>query len=87
MLKGLGIQQGDVVSMYMPMTPELAIAMLACARIGAVHSVIFAGSGERITLAHSAEDRTIFAHGALGAAKWGHGKKPGLYSMTDVLGL
>ncbi|MEM6689159.1 MAG: acetate--CoA ligase [Planctomycetota bacterium] len=39
----LGIQQGDVVSIYMPMTPELAIAMLACARIGAVHSVIFAG--------------------------------------------
>ncbi len=42
-LKGLGVQQGDVVSIYMPMTPELAIAMLACARIGAVHSVIFAG--------------------------------------------
>lgn len=42
-LKGLGINQGDVVSIYMPMVPELAIAMLACARIGAVHSVIFAG--------------------------------------------
>src|SRR5690606_37391676 len=42
-LKGLGIQKGDVVSIYMPMTPELVIAMLACARIGAVHSVIFAG--------------------------------------------
>ncbi len=42
-LKGLGVQTGDVVSIYMPMTPELAIAMLACARIGAVHSVIFAG--------------------------------------------
>ena len=51
------------------------------------HSVIFAGLGERITLTHTAEDRTIFAHGALTAAKWGHGKKPGLYSMTDVLGL
>ncbi len=51
------------------------------------HSVIFAGSGERITLTHTAEDRTIFAHGALGAAKWGHGQKPGLYSITDVLGL
>ncbi len=43
MLKGLGIGQGDVVSIYMPMVPELAIAMLACARIGAVHSVIFGG--------------------------------------------
>ena len=42
-LKGLGIQQGDVVSIYMPMVPELAIAMLACARIGAIHSVIFGG--------------------------------------------
>ncbi|MBD15144.1 MAG: acetate--CoA ligase [Planctomycetaceae bacterium] len=42
-LKSLGIGQGDVVSIYMPMVPELAIAMLACARIGAVHSVIFAG--------------------------------------------
>ena len=42
-LKSLGMGQGDVVSLYMPMVPELAIAMLACARIGAVHSVIFGG--------------------------------------------
>ncbi|MCH8044632.1 MAG: acetate--CoA ligase [Planctomycetes bacterium] len=42
-LKTLGIGRGDVVSIYMPMVPELAIAMLACTRIGAVHSVIFAG--------------------------------------------
>ena len=42
-LKGLGVGEGDVVSIYMPMVPELAVAMLACARIGAVHSVIFAG--------------------------------------------
>ncbi|TWT38098.1 Acetyl-coenzyme A ligase [Posidoniimonas corsicana] len=42
-MKSLGIEKGDRVSIYMPMTPELAIAMLACARIGAVHSVIFAG--------------------------------------------
>ena len=42
-LKSLGIGAGDVVSIYMPMTPELVIAMLACARIGAVHSVIFGG--------------------------------------------
>jgi acetyl-CoA synthetase len=42
-LKKLGVKQGDVVSIYMPMVPELAIAMLACARLGAVHSVIFAG--------------------------------------------
>ncbi len=42
-LKKLDIGVGDVVSIYMPMTPELAIAMLACTRIGAIHSVIFAG--------------------------------------------
>ncbi len=42
-MKGLGIVAGDRVSMYLPMVPELAIAMLACARIGAIHSVVFAG--------------------------------------------
>ena len=42
-LSRLGVKQGEVVSIYMPMTPELVIAMLACARIGAVHSVIFGG--------------------------------------------
>ena len=42
-LKNNGIQKGDRVCLYMPMIPELAIAMLACARIGAVHSIVFAG--------------------------------------------
>src|SRR6266853_2859618 len=42
-LKGLGIKAGDRVTIYMPMVPELPIAMLACARIGATHSVIFGG--------------------------------------------
>ncbi len=42
-LKKLGVTQGDVVSIYMPLVPELTIAMLACARLGAVHSVIFGG--------------------------------------------
>ncbi|MGA5655063.1 MULTISPECIES: acetate--CoA ligase [Rahnella] len=42
-LKGFGVRKGDVVAIYMPMVPEAAVAMLACARIGAVHSVIFAG--------------------------------------------
>ena len=42
-LKALGVQKGDRVAIYMPMVPELAMTMLACARIGAVHSVIFAG--------------------------------------------
>ena len=51
------------------------------------HEVILAGMGERITLSHSAEDRSIFARGALAAARWGHGQKPGLYGMSDVLGV
>ncbi|MCB1248659.1 MAG: AMP-binding protein, partial [Acidimicrobiales bacterium] len=42
-LKGLGVAKGDRVAVYMPMIPELPVAMLACARIGAVHSVIFGG--------------------------------------------
>jgi acetyl-CoA synthetase len=42
-LKSLGLQKGDVATIYMPMVPELAIAMLACARIGVVHSVVFGG--------------------------------------------
>lgn len=50
------------------------------------HSVIFAGGGERIELTHRAEDRALFANGALKAALWAHGRPPGLYSMADVLG-
>ena len=42
-LKMLGIRKGDRVCIYMPMIPEIAVAMLACARIGAVHSIIFGG--------------------------------------------
>ena len=51
------------------------------------HLVVLAGPFERIELGHRAEDRMIFARGALAAARWGYGKKPGLYSMADVLGL
>jgi 4-hydroxy-tetrahydrodipicolinate reductase len=51
------------------------------------HSVIFAGPMERIELTHRAEDRTMFAQGAIKAALWARDKKPGFYSMADVLGL
>lgn len=51
------------------------------------HTVVFAGPAERIELVHKAEDRMIFARGAVKAALWAHGQKPGLYSMADVLGL
>ena len=42
-LRDLGVEEDDVVTLYMPMVPELPIAMLACARIGAPHNVVFAG--------------------------------------------
>lgn len=51
------------------------------------HDVIFATAGERIVLRHIATDRAIFARGALKAALWGQGRKPGSYDMFDVLGL
>ena len=43
MLTSLGVEKGDRVIIYMPMVPEAAMAMLACARIGAIHSVVFGG--------------------------------------------
>lgn len=51
------------------------------------HQVVLAGPHERVVLGHIAEDRDIFATGALTAARWGLGKKPGLYAMADVLDL
>lgn len=51
------------------------------------HDVIFAGEGERVILRHVATDRAIFARGALRAALWGQGQKPGQYDMMDVLGI
>ena len=59
----------------------------AAAASSAITRVIFAGEGERIELTHQAEDRAIFARGALKAVRWGRGRKPGLYGMADVLGL
>ena len=55
--------------------------------ITGVHSVIYGTTGETITLNHTAHSRDMFVRGALCAAQWLIGKKPGLYSMTDVLGI
>jgi len=55
--------------------------------ITGIHSVVFGTLGEKLTLSHTAHSRDTFARGALRAAKWLTGKKPGLYSMADVLGL
>jgi len=66
---------------------DIGFASLRGGTVTGDHTVIFAGPYERIELTHKAEDRMIFAHGALKAAMWAHGKKPGHYSMADVLGL
>jgi 4-hydroxy-tetrahydrodipicolinate reductase len=66
---------------------DIGFASLRGGTVVGDHSVIFAGPAERIELTHRAEDRMIFARGALHAALWARGKKPGLYSMADVLGL
>ena len=66
---------------------DIGFASLRGGTVVGEHSVIFAGPAERIELVHRAEDRMIFARGALAAAAWARGRKPGLYSMADVLGL
>lgn len=66
---------------------DIGFATLRGGTVVGEHHVIFAGPAERVELAHKAEDRMIFARGALHAARWARGQKPGLYSMMDVLGL
>jgi 4-hydroxy-tetrahydrodipicolinate reductase len=66
---------------------DIGFASLRGGTVVGDHSVIFAGPAERIELTHRAEDRMIFARGALHAALWARGQRAGLYSMADVLGL
>ena len=66
---------------------DIGFASLRGGTVVGEHAVIFAGPAERVELSHRAEDRMIFARGALHAALWARGQRPGLYSMADVLGL
>jgi 4-hydroxy-tetrahydrodipicolinate reductase len=66
---------------------DIGFASLRGGSVTGDHSVIFAGPMERIELTHRAEDRTMFAQGAVKAALWARGKEPGFYTMADVLGL
>lgn len=66
---------------------DIGFATLRGGTVVGEHTVMFAGEGERIELSHRAENRTIFASGAARAALWAADKRPGLYSMADVLGL
>ncbi len=66
---------------------SIGFAALRGGTVAGDHSVLFLGEAERLTLSHLAENRSIFARGALKAAQWLQGQKPGRYSMNDVLNL
>jgi 4-hydroxy-tetrahydrodipicolinate reductase len=68
-------------------TDEIGVHALRGGDVVGDHTVMFAGDGERVELTHKASSRAIFAIGALKAAQWVQGRKPGLYGMDDVLGL
>ncbi|MGH8130943.1 MAG: 4-hydroxy-tetrahydrodipicolinate reductase [Steroidobacteraceae bacterium] len=65
----------------------IGFASLRAGDIVGLHQVLFAGTGETLELVHRTTDRMTFAHGALVAARWILGRPPGLYGMSDVLGL
>ena len=65
----------------------IGFASLRGGTVAGEHSVILAGENERIVLSHVAEDRALFARGALTGAAWLIGKQPGRYTMEDVLGI
>jgi acetyl-CoA synthetase len=77
-LKQLGVQKGDLVGIYMPMIPEAAIAMLACARIGAAHSVVFGGFS-----AEALRDRLVDAKAKLVVTADGGWRKDAIVPLKD----
>jgi acetyl-CoA synthetase len=81
-LKSLGVGKGDVVAMYMPMVPELAIAMLACARIGAIHSIVFGGfSAEAVAERNNDASAKVLLTADAG---WRRGKQLPLKTAADA---
>ncbi|MEM8791234.1 MAG: 4-hydroxy-tetrahydrodipicolinate reductase [Pseudomonadota bacterium] len=91
--EGRGVALGDVEDRARDgITGErkpgaIGMAALRGGDVVGEHDVVFAGPGERVILRHLASDRMIFARGAVKAALWGQGQKPGEYDMIDVLGL
>jgi len=79
-MKKLGIQRGDRVAVYLPMIPELAVALLACARIGAVHSVIFAGFS-----AESIRDRVIDCQARLVITSDGGWRRGNVLALKNIV--
>jgi 4-hydroxy-tetrahydrodipicolinate reductase len=70
-----------------PRGKEIGIHAVRAGDITGDHTVLFAGNSERIEIRHMAHSPQIFAKGAIRAARWLYGQKPGIYSMDDVLGL
>ena len=66
---------------------DIGFATLRGGSVVGDHTVMFAGSSERIEFTHRAESRDLFAYGAVKAALWAKNQKPGFYTMADVLGL
>jgi acetyl-CoA synthetase len=81
-LRELGVKPGEVVSIYMPMTPQIVIAMLACARIGAVHSVIFGGFSSEAIADRNQDARAVAVITADGG--WRRGAQLGLKRNVDI---
>jgi 4-hydroxy-tetrahydrodipicolinate reductase len=90
--KGRGVELGKVARRARDgitgprATGEIGFAVQRGGDIIGEHSVTFAAEDEILTLSHSARDRSLFARGAVAAARWVAGRPPGLYDMQDVLG-
>jgi len=84
---GAGVVHGRAGLVGARKSEEIGMHSLRGGDVVGEHTVIFAGEGERFELTHRAHSRRTFARGALRAIHFIYGKKPGLYTMTDVLGL
>jgi 4-hydroxy-tetrahydrodipicolinate reductase len=90
--QGRGVNLADVAMRVRDGMPgarppgEIGFSVLRGGGIVGEHSVVFAAEDEILTLSHSARDRSLFARGALAAARWVAGKPAGEYDMQDVLG-
>ncbi|NDB87540.1 MAG: acetate--CoA ligase [Thaumarchaeota archaeon] len=79
-LKSLGIQKGDRITIYLPMVPELIMSIMACARIGAIHTIIFSGFS-----AQSIKDRVIDSQSKLIITADGGYRRGGIVKLKDVI--
>jgi len=79
-LKSLGVQKGDRITIYLPMVPELIISIMACSRIGAIHTIIFSGFS-----AQSIKDRVVDSQSKLIITADGGYRRGGIVKLKDVI--